>query len=255
SVFSAVTLSTLKVVRLAKWPATVLSLECQVTYGVLPENVMSGSSASTFGFDTGLPPLASSKCVPPTRRDTKMPLWPLRMSSAQAIHGVVAPPGVSVPAAMRGSSAPASGSALSDASPSAVAFSAAPPNLLLPELSSVAERRLPTTTQWNLPPPSLTALAANTMSLLWSPLILLSSTSYQVTHGTVSLGPVNAMSGSMPLRVGSTLSVGSSPGSSASAFRRPLPTCCQQKLLTLVPPPGWLSEQSVCLIARETKIW
>ena len=67
---------------------------------------MSGSSASTSGFDTGLPPLASSKCVPPTRRDTKMPLWPLESSSAQAIHGVVAPPGVSVPAATRGSSAP-----------------------------------------------------------------------------------------------------------------------------------------------------
>ena len=34
-----------------------------------------------------------------------------------------------------------------------------------------------------------------------------------------------------------------------------MPVCCQQKLLTLVPPPGALAEQSVCLIPREAKIW
>src|SRR4051794_36484820 len=215
---------------------------------------MSGSSASELRLETGLPPLASSKCVPPTRRETKIAFLPDSVSSAQATHGAVVPPGVSVPEATRGSSAPLSGSALREASPSAVALSAAPPNLWLPELSSVSDARLPTTTQWNLPPPSLTALAANTMSLSCRPLILLSSISYQTTHGTVSLGPVNAMSGSTPLRVGSTLRVGSGPGSSALAFRRALPTCCQQKALTEVPPPGRLAEQSVCLIPRETKI-
>src|SRR3954471_300564 len=81
--------------------------------------------------------------------------------------------------------------------------------------------------------------------------------SYQTTHGTVSFLPVKAKSGSTPSRVGSTFSVGSpaAEGVRAPAFRRFMPVCCQQHALTLVPPPGWLAVQSVCLIPREAKIW
>ena len=69
------------------------------------------------------------------------------------------------------------------------------------------------------------ALAANTISLLFSPAPL-AFCSYQTTHGTESFGPVNAMSGSIPSRVRSTFSDGSPP-------RRSTPTCCQQN-----PPTG-----------------
>jgi hypothetical protein len=81
--------------------------------------------------------------------------------------------------------------------------------------------------------------------------------SYQTTHGTVSFLPVNAKSGSTPSRVGSMFS-GVSPVSddaSAPGAKRLTPVCCQQNVLTLVPPPGWLRWQSVCLMAREAKIW
>ena len=85
----------------------------------------------------------------------------------------------------------------------------------------------------------------------------LASCSYQTTHGTVSAVPVNAKSGSMPSRVGSMLRVGSPVADEAGApgLRRLAPVCCQQNALTLVPPPGALVEQSVCLMPRETKIW
>src|SRR3954449_4931141 len=81
--------------------------------------------------------------------------------------------------------------------------------------------------------------------------------SYQTTHGTVSLAPVNAKSGSMPSRVGSMFSVGSPVADDASApgSRRLTPVCCQQNVLTLVPPPGALRWQSVCLMPRDAKIW
>ena len=81
--------------------------------------------------------------------------------------------------------------------------------------------------------------------------------SYQTTHGTVSALPVKAKSGSMPSRVGSMLRVGSPVADEAGApgLRRLAPVCCQQNALTLVPPPGALVEQSVCLIPREAKIW
>src|SRR4051812_3932054 len=81
--------------------------------------------------------------------------------------------------------------------------------------------------------------------------------SYQTTHGTVSFLPVKAKSGSTPSRVGSMLSVGSPVADEAGSagLTRLTPVCCQQKELTLVPPPGALAEQSVCLIPREAKIW
>src|SRR5262249_10633550 len=51
------------------------------------------------------------------------------------------------------------------------------------------------------------------------------SFSYQTTHGTESFAPVNAMSGSTPLRVLSTFRLGSSPVGPT----RGKPVCCQQK--------------------------
>src|SRR4051794_18468968 len=80
--------------------------------------------------------------------------------------------------------------------------------------------------------------------------------SYQTTHGTVSFLAVKAKSGSTPSRVGSMFSVGSpvADGARAPGSRRLRPVCCQQDVLTLVPPPGWLRWQSVCLMPREAKI-
>src|SRR5439155_1534071 len=68
----------------------------------------------------------------------------------------------------------------------------------------------PTATQRKPPSAvaSATIFAAKTMSLLRSPSIWLGSSSYQTTHATVSFGPVNAMSGSTPERVGWMLSEG-----------------------------------------------
>src|SRR3954447_5225583 len=81
--------------------------------------------------------------------------------------------------------------------------------------------------------------------------------SYQTTHGTVSLVSVKAKSGSTPLRVRSTFSVGPPVADDVSApgAKRLTPVCCQQNVLTLEPPPGALRWQSVCLMARDAKIW
>ena len=83
---------------------------------------------------------------------------------------------------------------------------------------------VPRPTATYLKPPSAvpgTALAANTCSLPRRPMPL-AFCSYQTTHGTVSVLPVKAKSGSMPSRVGSMFSVGSpvvdgagAPGSGA----------------------------------------
>src|SRR5262249_21109501 len=73
-------------------------------------------------------------------------------------------------------------------------------------------------------------------------------------------GPVKAMSGSTPARVGSMLSVGSpdEDGSSDVGLRRPSPTCCQQKPFRLLPAPGVNPVHGVpgaaCFTALETKI-
>ena len=55
--------------KVRRWPAT---FSCQVMYGVLPENAMSGRVASFSVFETGWPWLNSSKWSPPTRRETKI---------------------------------------------------------------------------------------------------------------------------------------------------------------------------------------
>ena len=102
------------------------------------------------------------------------------------------------------------------------------------ELSSTPWAPLPTAIQLKSPSTvpvggvvalGATALAANTISLLFSP-TLLAFCSYQTTQGTESFGPVNAMSGSMPSRVRSTFSDGSPPS-------RSTPTCWKQN-----PPTG-----------------
>src|SRR5581483_438595 len=83
--------------------------------GVLRENVMSGRVASmpltTVG--SGCPPLATTKCAAapaPTRRETKMRLC-APDDACHTTHGTVGLPAVIVPAATRGSSASAAGSA------------------------------------------------------------------------------------------------------------------------------------------------
>jgi hypothetical protein len=168
--------------------------------------------------------------------------------------------GVIVPAATLGSSASALGSALSEQAASLVWFSPQEPPCA--ELSRTPCAVLPTLVKSN--PPSTgpvggedtlgaTPLAANTMSLECRPSLLVPC-SYQTTHGTASLAPVNAMSGSTAARVRSTLSDGSAPS-------RSTPTCCQQK------PPSGVADgstaagvtpmQLVCPGPRgfSTKIW
>src|SRR5262249_47495197 len=114
---------------------------------------------------------------------------------------------------------------------------------------------LPTACQWKPPAPavvSATALAAKTMSLPASPSPLASS-SYQTVHGTVSFGPVNAMSGATLFRVGSMFNVWLPVEDDGSevALSRLRPTTWKQKLLTGAKPPG----QVACTRPREAKIW
>ena len=91
-----------------KWPTKSrcdLPTFCRnVTTGVWPAKLMSGTSASPWVLESGLPALASSKWVPLTSRDAKILLTPLT-SSAQTTQGTVAWPAVIVPATTRGSSA------------------------------------------------------------------------------------------------------------------------------------------------------
>src|SRR4051794_11183092 len=223
---------------------------------------MSGVPASSVGPETGLPPLNSSKWSPPTRRDTKIAWWP-PTSSENATHGTVTPPGVRVPAATRGSSASLPASLFSEQASSAACDAAHAPKPL-PDVSSMLALPavpLPTACQWKPPSAvaSLTILAAKTCSLLRRPMLLLSF-SYHSVHATVSLGPVKAMSGSTPLRLGSMLSVGSPVGDEPpSLARRSSPTCCQQKFDTLVLADGLKPVHgawgAACLTPLETKIW
>ncbi len=86
------------------------------------------------------------------------------------------------------------------------------------------------------------------------------SSSYQTTHATVSFGPVNAMSGSTPERVGSMLSVGSpvASGVGACGSSRSSPTCWKQKPFTSFPPAGFVPTghavpATACFTPFETK--
>src|SRR5258706_10014588 len=255
----------------SKWPTNVTcdpdTSSCQEMYGTFPENVMSGRVPSFAVFETGWPELKSSKWLPPTSRETKTACLPLPTSSCQTTHGTVAPPGGSVPAATRGFSASRLATALSEHASSAPWLSAQLPKPCAPEVSRTLvwpAVPFPTASQWNPPSAvaSATILAAKTMSLLRSPSIWVGSSSYHTTHATVSFGPVNAMSGSTPARVGSMLSVGSplADGTGPVGFSRSRPTCCQQKPLTSIPPVGFVrAGQAVpgtaCLSAFATKIW
>src|SRR5919201_2737607 len=187
---------------LTKWPTKPLSTPPPVssrqdTYGMLPENVMSGRVEGFESSEIGWPLLTSSKCAVeplPTRRDTKIWCVPPR-SSSHVTHGTVGLAGFMVPAATRGSSAPAFTFLLSE-QPSSAGLDRpqAPPPAVL---SSTPWPALPTETQWKPPSAltSLTPLAANTMSLSCrvAPDV---PVSYQTTHGTESCVQGNAMSGS-----------------------------------------------------------
>src|SRR5438552_4630745 len=241
---------------------------CQEMYGTLPENVMSGRVASFIMFDTGCPALKSSKWSPPTSRETKTACLPSPRprSSCHTTHGTVVPPGLSVPAATRGFSASRRAIALSAHASSASWPSAQLPKPCAPEVSrTLVWPAVPFPTATQRKPPSAVAsatiFAAKTISLLRSPSIWVGSSSYQTTHATVSFGPVNAMSGSTPERVGSMLSVGSplSDGRGPLGFSRSIPTCCQQNPFTSTPPVGFVPTGhavpgTACFTAFATKI-
>src|SRR5437867_8338817 len=227
---------------------------------------MSGRVASFTVFETGWPELKSSKWSPPTSRETKTACLPSPSSSCQTTHGTVAPPSLSVPAATRGFSALRWACALIVHASSAVWLSAQLPKPCAPDVSRTLVWPVvpfPTASQWKPPSAkgSATILAAKTMSLLRSPSMPVGSSSYQTTHATVSFGPVNAMSGSTPERVGSMLSVGSpvSDGRGPLGFSRSIPTCCQQNPFTSTPPVGFVPTGhavpgTACFTAFATKI-
>src|SRR5690348_12312329 len=121
---------------------------------------MSGVAASLVAI--GLPLLNSSKWSPPTRRETKIAPF-----SDQVTQGTVTPPGVSEPAATRGSSASLVATLFSEHASSAVVEAAQLPKPFAPVVSSVLTWPavpLPTARQLNPPSAvgSLTILAANT---------------------------------------------------------------------------------------------
>src|SRR5919204_1368892 len=223
---------------------------------------MSGLLASSFGPETGLPPLNNSKWSPLTRRDTKIAWWP-PTSSENVTHGTVGWPGVRVPAATRGSSASLVATLFSEQGSSASVDVAHEPKPLpvVSRMLTLPAVPLPTACQWKPPSAfgSLTIFAAKTCSLLRRPMLLLSF-SYHSVHATVSLGPVKAMSGSTPLRLGSMLSVGSPGAREPPSFcRRSRATCCQQNWLTLFLAEGLKPVHGAfgvaCLTPLETKIW
>ena len=179
----------------------------------------------------------------------------LPTSSDQTTQGTVGSPAVIVPAATAGSSAFAVGLWLS-AQRFSVALEVRHGPAPDTEVSSGrgAAVPLPTASHWKPPSttpetaPAVTALAAKTRSFLTpkDP----GPCSYQTTHGTVSPGPVKAMSGSIPLRLGSTLRDG-------SPAERSTPTCCQQKPPTGLPPAGFVPAGHVTVpgpIGLTTKI-
>src|SRR5262249_30781109 len=122
---------------------------------------------------------------------------------------------------------------------------------------------VPLPTAFHEKPPSAAGVwtipAAETCSLLWRPKPLFFFSLHR-GHAAVSLAPVTASPGSTPLRLGSTLSVGS-PVVDEPPFlaRRSSPTCCQQKLLTLLFADGLKPVHgafgAACLTPLETKIW
>ena len=209
--------------------STVPTCSRHHTYGVFPENVMSGRVEAPAPLEIAAPPLTIWKwaALPlPTSRETNTWLTPDTVSS-QATQGTVGFGGFIVPAATCGSSALAAGSLLSEHCASLVPDAAQVPKAFAPLVSRVPWSWFPTATQWKPPlaaTPSLTPLAANSKKLLCRPLIVVLPVSYQTTHGTPSLGPVNVMSGSIPSRVGSTLRL----GSALLGPTRGMPVCCQQ---------------------------
>src|SRR5437867_2910870 len=227
---------------------------------------MSGRVASFTVFETGWPELKSSKWSPPTSRETKTACLPSPISFCQTTHGTVVPPGFSEPAATRGFSASRRAIALSVHASSTSWLSAQLPKPCAPKVSrTLVCPAVPFPTATQRKPPSAVAsatiFAAKTMSLLRRPSIWVGSSSYQTTHATVSFGPVNAMSGSTPERVGSMLSVGSpeSDGIGPLGFSRSSPTCCQQNPFTSIPPVGFVPTGhavpgTACFTAFATKI-
>src|SRR5581483_3744401 len=191
----------------------------------------------------------------------KIACRPPPMSSDQTTHGTVGLAGLSVPAATLGSSAFAVATLFIVQAFSAETLAAHGPKFLPPLRSRISVSPAvpaPTACQWKPPSAaaSATPLAAKIRSLFARPIPLLSS-SYQTVHGTVSLGPVKAMSGATLLRVGSMLSVGSPvlDDFSAPFASRLMPVCCQQNPFTGVPPAGVTPAQVVApAIPRETKI-
>src|SRR5689334_18268899 len=112
---------------------------------------MSGRAALIPAAEIGLPPLAMTKWpVAATSRETNIRVTVPTFSS-HATHGAVGLAGFMVPAATRGSSASANRLLLSEHPPSLPTEAAQTPNLLAPDVSSVACRCLPTATQRNPP--------------------------------------------------------------------------------------------------------
>src|ERR1700730_4404187 len=133
------------------------------TYGVLPENVMSGRVESFVPIEIRAPLVTSAKrarAPGPPSCETNTCLTPPRTSS-HATHGTVGLAEFIVPAATRGFSASLAGVLLSEQCSSFATDIAQAPNSP-PLVSRGALSWLPTATQWKpplAPTPSLTPLA------------------------------------------------------------------------------------------------
>ena len=165
--------------------------------------------------ETGWPPLTSSKWSPPTRRETKIAWLPLPVSSDQATHGDGRRrPGSACRPRRAGPRRLAGGGVQACTRPrrrlslgaGAEAVRAGRVERVRLAGGAAADRD-----------PVEAAVGGGVGDGLGREHLLVAAQadacsapcSYQTTHGTVSLGPVNAMSGSMPSRVGSMFSVGS----------------------------------------------
>ena len=174
---------------------------------------------------------------------------------------------VSVPAATRGSSASRPGSAFSEQASSARLRGRARAELVAGggvervdlARGAVADR-LPVEAAVDARAVSATIFAANTCSLPRRPRAL-GPVSYQTVHATMSDLPVNAMSGSMPLRRGVDVQRGIAGRRRAAVAcaRRSAPTCCQQNEATVAAEEGLKPVHgawgAACLTPLETKIW
>ncbi len=187
---------------------------------------MSGRVDSTPAVEIGLPPLTIWKCGVgvATNRDTNTWCTPPTVSS-QVTQGAVGLAGFIVPAATRGSSASLAGSLFSEQACSALREPAQVLAAFEDPVAGVADH-VPVKAADDAGAGVGLGLRREHHARCRPGRPCPGPVSYHTTHGTLSLAPVNAMSGSIPSRLTSTFRLGSAP---------PGPTRCNADLLEAEP--------------------